>query len=311
MLTAAEQVDKIPAIKGKANAGLKAFAKMMMELREVLNATPDEVMRQVIDRTGYRRMLKESGDPEDQERLANVEELITAAHQFHVEDNSRTIADFVENITLASDLDGWDEKQDCVAVMTLHAAKGLEFPVVYIMAVEQGILPHERSLNNEAEFEEERRLAFVGITRAQEEAYLTYARMREFRGQTLYTIPSDFLQELPEGDVEPIDVSSSSNAYRTASDTWREKTTTASGGWYDTGFAQTSTKKQQAVVFDDAEPHVYAVGALVHTGVWRRPHHGCTERSVDEAEDTFQSVAPRFSAKAQAGLIKRLVLAGC
>lgn len=264
LLTAAEQVDKIPAIKGKANAGLKAFAKMIVELRDVLNATPDEVMRQVIDRSGYRRMLKESGDPEDQERLANVEELVTAAHQFHVEDNSRTIADFIENITLASDVDGWDEKQDCVAVMTLHAAKGLEFPVVYIMAVEQGILPHERSLKNEAEFEEERRLAFVGITRAQEEAYVTYARMREFRGQTLYTIPSDFLQELPEGDVEHIDVSASSGSYRGSVDTWREKTTSASGGWYDTGFAQTSTKKQQAAFFDDTEPHVYAVGALVH-----------------------------------------------
>src|ERR1022692_4584761 len=85
-------------------------------------------MRQVIDRSGYRRMLKESADTEDQERLANVEELITAAHQFHAEDNSRTIGDFIENITLASDVDGWDEKQDCVAVMTLHAAKGLEFP---------------------------------------------------------------------------------------------------------------------------------------------------------------------------------------
>jgi DNA helicase-2/ATP-dependent DNA helicase PcrA len=147
--------------------------------------------------------------------------------------------------------------------MTLHAAKGLEFPVVHIMAVEQGILPHERSVNNEAEFEEERRLAFVGITRAQEEAYLSYARMREFRGQTLYTIPSDFLQELPEGDVEAIDLSSSNRDYRPAADRWREHTAPASDGWYDTGFAATSTKKKQ-VFFDDAEPQGYSVGALVH-----------------------------------------------
>src|SRR5260370_25618997 len=94
-----------------------------------------EVMRQVLDRSGYRRLLKESSDAEDQERLANIEELITAAHQVHQEDTSRTIADFLENITLASDVDGWDEKQDLVAVMTLHAAKGLEFPLVYLLAV--------------------------------------------------------------------------------------------------------------------------------------------------------------------------------
>ena len=107
------------------------------------------MIRQVLDRSGYRRMLLDSSDAEDQERLANIEELITAAKQFAAEDASRTIGDFLENITLASDVDGWDEKQDCVSVMTLHAAKGLEFPVVYMAAVEQGMLPHERSLGRE------------------------------------------------------------------------------------------------------------------------------------------------------------------
>jgi DNA helicase II / ATP-dependent DNA helicase PcrA len=263
LLSAAAEVDKIPAIKGKAAVALKDFAKMMAELRGVLTATPAEVMRQVIDRSGYRKMLDTSNDKEDEQRLANVEELVTAAHQFHTEDNSRTIADFIENVTLASDLDGWDEKQDCVAVMTLHAAKGLEFPVVYIIAIEQGILPHERSLNDEAEFEEERRLTFVGMTRAQEELYLSYARMREFRGRTLYTIPSDFLNELPEGDVEPIDLSSSSGQYAGAVDSWRGSTAKASEGWYETGFAKTSTKKREGPTNASA-PSGYEVGILVH-----------------------------------------------
>jgi DNA helicase-2/ATP-dependent DNA helicase PcrA len=137
LLEAAAQTAKIPEIRGRAATSLKGFALMMSELRQVLEATHDEVMRQVLDRSGYRVALKQSTDPEDQERLANIEELITAAHQFHAEDNSRTIADFIENITLASDVDGWDEKQDCVAVMTLHAAKGLEFPCVYMLALEQ------------------------------------------------------------------------------------------------------------------------------------------------------------------------------
>src|ERR1019366_382719 len=179
------------------------------------------------------------------------------------EDNSRTIADFIENITLASDVDGWDEKQDCVCVMTLHAAKGLEFPVVYMMAMEQGILPHERSLMRDEELEEERRLAFVGITRAQEELYLSYARMREFRGQTLYAVPSMFLEELPHDDIQTIDLSASANRTATAVNSWRGSTTGASQGWYDTGFSKTSTKKQEETTsFVDAAG--YAVGVLVH-----------------------------------------------
>ncbi len=266
LLSAAEQVDKIPAIKGKASTGLKHFAKLMADLRAGLEASPDEIMRQVIERSGYRQMLKNSGDPDDQERLANVEELITAAHQFHAEDNSRTISDFLENITLASDVDGWDEKQDCVAVMTLHAAKGLEFPVVYMMACEQGILPHERSMGENAQLEEERRLAFVGITRAQEELNLSYARMREFRGQTLYTIPSMFLDEMPPECIESIDFSASSAK---AVESWRKSTTDASKGWYDTGFARTSTKRKD----DFSEPVKesstdYSVGTLVHHDVY-------------------------------------------
>jgi DNA helicase-2/ATP-dependent DNA helicase PcrA len=233
LLAAAAEVDKIPAIRGKAATGLKSFVLIMQELRQLVEtATPDEVIRQVLDRSGYRRMLLETDDSEDQERLANVEELITAAHQFHTEDTSRTLGDFLENITLASDVDGWDEDQDCVSVMTLHSAKGLEFPVVYLLAAEQGILPHERSMQRDDDVEEERRLAFVGMTRAKEELYLTYCRLREFRGQTLYAMPSMFLSELPHEGIEEIDLSSSANR---SPDKWRNSTTTASKGWYETG----------------------------------------------------------------------------
>jgi DNA helicase-2/ATP-dependent DNA helicase PcrA len=264
LLEAAAQVNKVPAIRGRAATSLAGFALMMSELRQVIDATPDEVMRQVIDRSGYRRALKESSDPEDQERLANIEELITAAHQFHAEDNSRTIGDFIENITLASDVDGWDEKQDCVAVMTLHAAKGLEFPVVYMLAMEQGILPHERSIMRNEELEEERRLAFVGMTRAEEELYLSYARMREFRGQTLYAVPSMFLEELPREGIDEVDLSSSANR---APEKWRGSTSGASQGWYDTGFVKPSTKKSEEAT-SVAQAEGYEVGVLVHHDVY-------------------------------------------
>src|SRR5438045_5743630 len=152
-------------------------------------------------------MLQASGDEEDQERLANIDEMITAARQVAAEDSSRTIGDFLEQVALAADTDSWDERQDCVSVMTLHAAKGLEFPVVYMLAVEQGLLPHERSLAKEEDVEEERRLCFVGMTRAKEELYLCHARLREFRGQALYAVPSMFLEELPKEGVEALDLS--------------------------------------------------------------------------------------------------------
>ena len=173
----------------------------MSALREHREDPPDDVIRLLLERSGYRQMLLDSKDEDDQDRLANIEELITAAQQFAAEDDSRTISDFLEQITLASDVDGWDENSDCVSVMTLHAAKGLEFPVVSILALEQGLLPHERSLAQPDEIEEERRLCYVGMTRAKEELYLSFARMREFRGRSLYTVPSMFVDELPADGI--------------------------------------------------------------------------------------------------------------
>jgi DNA helicase-2/ATP-dependent DNA helicase PcrA len=235
LLAAARDFAKVPAIKGKAATGLRDFAVLMNELEKLKEGPPDEVISQVLDQSGYRRMLKDSRDEEDQERLANVEELITAARQFAAEDASRTIGDFLENITLASDVDSWNERQDSVSVMTTHAAKGLEFSVVYIAAVEQGILPHERSLGRDEEVEEERRLAFVGMTRGKEELYLCHARLREFRGNTLYAVPSMFLDELPADGVQHVDLSASAGGTLAAIEHWRGGSAAAEQGWNDAG----------------------------------------------------------------------------
>ncbi len=234
LLSAAGEANKIAAIKGKAVSALRGFHQLISDLRTLFEAPPDEVIRQVLDQSGYRRMLLGSNDSEDQERLANIEELITAAKQFAADDASRTIGDFLENITLASDLDSWDEQQDCVSIMTLHAAKGLEFPVVYMTAVEQGLLPHERSLPRPDELEEERRLAFVGMTRAKEELYLSHARSREFRGQTVYPVESMFFRELPAEAIEHIDLSGG-NQELAAFEDWRGGGAAAQQGWNDAG----------------------------------------------------------------------------
>ncbi|MFO0847945.1 MAG: UvrD-helicase domain-containing protein [Gemmataceae bacterium] len=222
LLQAAGQVHRVPDIKGKAAGGLRDFHKLMIELRAELEQPPHELIRLVLDRTGYRKMLLDSADEEDADRLANIEELVTAAKQFYDEDTTRTLSDFLEQITLASDVDGWDESADGVSVMTLHAAKGLEFPVVYMLACEQGLLPHERSLNKEEDVEEERRLCFVGMTRAMKELNLCHARLREFRGQSLYAVPSMFLEELPR-EVEHVDLAAALNTGRAAIEQWRAK----------------------------------------------------------------------------------------
>jgi DNA helicase-2/ATP-dependent DNA helicase PcrA len=205
-------------------------------------------------------MLKASADDDDIDRLANVEELITSARQFAAEDGTRTTRDFLEQITLASDVDSWDEKQDRVSVMTLHAAKGLEFPVVYVIAMEQGILPGERSLNKPEDVEEERRVAFVGITRAMKELYLCHARLRDFRGQTLYAIPSMFLEELPE-DVVQVDLGAHGGR-SPAMDMWRSGSRAAGSAWNEIGQKALPPAMPMSVT-TNPEPGTYEKGQLV------------------------------------------------
>ncbi len=254
LFEAAGQVEKIPAIKGKAASGLRTFYGILANLRTTLEEPPHEVVRQVIERTGYGAMLQQSKDNEDQERYENIQELITAAHQFATDDASRTIGDFIETIALASDTDGWDEEQDKVSVMTLHAAKGLEFPVVHILAVEQGVLPHSRSLDQPDEIEEERRLCFVGMTRAKQELRLSYAKYREFGGQQRYSIPSDFLHELPP-EVETEDMSHGFGGHAAANH-WRiGGPESAKQAWADAGYR---TRKQPM-----PDERGFFVGAIV------------------------------------------------
>ncbi len=265
LLSACDHLVHIPAIRGKAINGLMDFAKLIRELAGMIELPPDQVIKEVIDRSGYRKMLASSNDEEELERLANVEELITAARQFASTDPNLTISDFVENVALASDQDAWNETQDSVSVMTLHAAKGLEFPVVYMLAVEEGLLPHERSRYNEAELEEERRLAFVGMTRAKEELSLCHARERDFRGRRLYAMPSAFMGELPEEGIEHIDLSAPSYGSGAAHDEWRSGNSASESGWEDAGIRPRLTPVATPPAADSAPGTgaAYTVGMMV------------------------------------------------
>jgi DNA helicase-2/ATP-dependent DNA helicase PcrA len=184
---------RIPLIDAARQSGLSAHAAA--PVRELLTA--------VLEKSGYRAALAESDDPSDEDRLANIEELLTAAREFDAEHpEANSLEAFLEQSCLVNDTDDWEFGGNAVTLMTLHAAKGLEFPVVFVAAVEEGILPHERSMEDLDQIEEERRLLFVGMTRAREELHLSLARYREYRGRANYVSPSSFINELPTQDLD-------------------------------------------------------------------------------------------------------------
>lgn len=206
LLQACSEANAIPGAKDRTVSIIRDFALMIQELKHHAETEkPGDFIKRILLETGYQAMLDSLPDAESKERTENVLELISAAHQFEDDHpGEATIRNFLEEVTLSSAVDRWDDDQGVVTLMTMHAAKGLEFPVVFIAGLEEGILPHRRAAENASEMEEERRLLFVGITRAQKELYLSHCRIREFRGQRSATIDSPFLRELPREFVERV-----------------------------------------------------------------------------------------------------------
>jgi DNA helicase-2/ATP-dependent DNA helicase PcrA len=202
LLEAARQVRHVGAISARAAGFVNKFVGLFDRLAAVLDSPIEELLGFVLTETGYEKQWKTSGDPEDEERLGNLEELLTVAREFDERHpGTGQLEAFLEESTLVNDTDDWETTVDRVTLMTLHASKGLEFPVVYIVAVEEGLLPHERSRGQADQLEEERRLLFVGITRAQEELQISMSHYRDFRGVRKLTVPSSFLMELPRGEM--------------------------------------------------------------------------------------------------------------
>ncbi|RUL89743.1 ATP-dependent helicase [Tautonia sociabilis] len=201
MLASARDAASVAGLTPKARSGLRDFALLMDELAALSDHSAEEVIRRLLHLSGYREYWAKQPKGDGEDRVANLDELVSAARQFDLEHPEATILDFLADVTLSSAVDRWKDEGGAVTLMTLHAAKGLEFPVVFIVGLEQGLLPHSRASDNDAELEEERRLFFVGITRAQKELRLSHCRVREFRGQRSVAIPSQFLSELPEGPI--------------------------------------------------------------------------------------------------------------
>ncbi|QIP85078.1 DNA helicase PcrA [Streptomyces sp. Tu 2975] len=204
---ALRRVDEAYGMAARSANAVKRFNVLMEELRTIVDsgAGPAVVLEAVLERTGYLAELQASTDPQDETRIENLQELAAVALEFEQargeEEGTGTLAEFLEQVALVADSDQIPDEDEegtgVITLMTLHTAKGLEFPVVFLTGMEDGVFPHMRALGQAKELEEERRLAYVGITRARERLYLTRSSMRSAWGQPSYNPPSRFLEEIP------------------------------------------------------------------------------------------------------------------
>ena len=204
---ALRRCDEAYGIATRSASAIKDFVALLDELRLLAESSPpSEVMEAVLSKSGYLAELEASSDPQDESRVENLRELVTVASEFEEANPEGSLADFLEQVALVADADeipsGDDAHDGVVTLMTLHTAKGLEFPVVFLTGLEDGVFPHMRSLTEPKEVEEERRLAYVGITRAQRRLYLSRSMQRSTYGAPSYNPPSRFLDEVPEHLVE-------------------------------------------------------------------------------------------------------------
>lgn len=197
------QLHLIDSIKGKTKEKLEEFGILIFTLvSEMEDKTVLDILESILNRTGYLAQLEESTDPQDQARAENIGELLSVAKDFQDTNPSGTVEDFLEQVALVNDVDSFEQEEAKVTLMTLHAAKGLEFPIVFLCGLEEGLFPHSRTLMNPEEIEEERRLAYVGITRAEKELYISNATTRTVFGRTSSYLPSRFIDEIPEELVD-------------------------------------------------------------------------------------------------------------
>ncbi len=198
-----ENIDEYDEFSAGVKSKLKNFAELLDKIDKNKNSMSlPEYIAYIIEETGYLAELKQEDTEESQTRIENLQELVNVARDFTPDEEDNILGEFLAQVALVSDLDETPEEDNAVTLMTLHAAKGLEFDTVFLAGLEEGIFPHSRSLNNNTEMEEERRLMYVGVTRAKQKLYITYAKRRQMWGDTKYFPPSRFLVEIPENLTE-------------------------------------------------------------------------------------------------------------
>ena len=212
----------------RARKAVREFREIIHDLQRAATNPLPEFFDYVLLRTGYRRMLADSRDVQDESRLQNLEELINSAREFYEQNASATVGDYLDSITLMADVDRYDNTKG-VTLMTLHAAKGLEFAVVFLAGMEEGILPHSQSREESDDIEEERRLCYVGMTRARKQLYCLHAFERRLHGRFREQSPSTFLDEIPAA-VKQEHRLQSATRYDSQEPSWRERPLYGSGG---------------------------------------------------------------------------------
>ncbi len=208
LIEAIDRVDEIPKINASIKGKIRKFAKLFDPYDA--DDLSSEVLEHILNTTRYRDSFKEQYTIEAQNRVENIDELMNAICEYEMIAEQPTLSDYLENVALIADIDTMEDddntdETNVVTLMTLHSAKGLEFPFVFIVGMEEGFLPHQRSVNAEADLEEERRLCYVGITRAMEQLYLVHANSRRTWGGTDYRIPSRFIEEIPPYLIKHVD----------------------------------------------------------------------------------------------------------
>jgi len=237
--------DEYPSLSRPA-ARMKEFANMMAELKDLaVSVTPDMLFDQIIDRTGYIRMLQEKNTPEERARIENVQELKSTIISFMKESGDNTLNGYLANVALYTDLDNYDDENDSVTLMTMHSSKGLEFPHVFLIGMEETIFPSMQAIGEAEEMEEERRLCYVALTRAMKTLNLVCATQRMFFGQTSSNRISRFVEEIPEEDLRALNVP---RGYR-YSDEDTDSYYTRSESGYGTGYGSSSASQTSAVQY--------------------------------------------------------------
>lgn len=259
-----EDIDSCPDFNIRTKGILTDFLDLLKRLGSMQSAMSlSEFIGFLLDKTGYINELKEEDSVESQTRLENLQEFISVARDFEEEYEEVDLGEFLSQVALVSDTDQIEEESESVTLMTLHSAKGLEFPTVFIAGLEDGIFPHSRAQNSNSEMEEERRLMYVGITRAEEKLFLTHAKRRQIWGEFKYFNPSRFLSEIPAKLIEEFSsdgISRVESTFKTAVESIKKKTidslpaSASTSMGFGKNFVAPQIKKRQEAVSSAPQP---------------------------------------------------------
>ena len=261
---------ELMGLSPKITKAAAEFRRLMIgysNMQEYLSVT--ELVEEVLEKTGYREMLEAEKSIEAQSRLENIDEFLSVTKNFEESSEDKSLVGFLTDLALVADIDKLEddgEESDAVVLMTLHSAKGLEFPVVFLIGLEEGVFPHSRSLMEEAEMEEERRLMYVGVTRAEDQLFITNAQMRTLYGRTSMNPPSRFIKEIPvdllEG-MEPVRKSSSVGSSSSFSGKTRQQPQTQRKAVVRPATTLTGGDENSWKVGDKAEHGKWGIGTVV------------------------------------------------